>query len=49
MLLGETARSCVTLLKQSPTLRAGGRVGRTCGGLGAAAGARALTAGRVVG
>lgn len=32
--LGETTRGCVTLLKQSPTLRAGGRVGRVCGGLG---------------
>lgn len=34
----------MTLLKQSPTLRAGGRAGRMRGGLGAVAGARALTA-----
>lgn len=35
----------MTLLEQSPTLRAAGRVGRMCAGLGAAAlGARALTA-----
>lgn len=40
----------MTLLKQSPTLRAAGRVGRVCAALGAAAlgaaalGARALTA-----
>lgn len=42
--LGGTAGSCVTLLKQSPTLRACGRAGRMRGGLGAPAGARALTA-----
>lgn len=36
----------MTHLKQSPILRACGRVGRMCGGLGAAAGARALTAPR---